>query len=80
MAFIHLLMKSTTVYNVTQINNQINNLLENNFADIFIKGEISSFNLYPSGHAYITLKDKYKELSCDFFNYQYKNDIANTQV
>ncbi len=74
-------MKSTTVYNVTQINNQINNLLDNNFSEIFIKGEISSFNLYPSGHAYFTLKDRLNEIGCVFFNYNLEyGEIVNTEV
>ena len=72
-------MKSTTIYNITQINNQINNLLDNNFGEIFIRGEISSFNLYPSGHAYFTLKDKLNEMSCVFFNYNLEYEkIENT--
>ena len=74
-------MKSTTIYNITQINNQINNLLDNNFGEIFIRGEISSFNLYPSGHAYFTLKDKLNEISCVFFNYNLEYEkIENTEV
>ena len=74
-------MKSTTIYNVTQINNQLNNLLDNNFGEIFIRGEISSFNLYPSGHAYFTLKDKLNEINCVFFNYNLEYDeIENTEV
>ena len=77
-------MKSTTIYNVTQINNQINHLLDNNFGEIFIKGEISSFNLYQSGHAYFTIKDKLNEISCVFFNYTYgsqkKYNLENNEV
>ena len=42
-------------YTVTQINNNVDNLLQTNFNDILIKGEISSINISPNGHAYYTL-------------------------
>ena len=58
-----------TVFTVTQINNQINSILNNSLKSVFVKGEISSFNIYPSGHAYFTLKDKNSEIPCVFFNY-----------
>jgi len=58
-----------TVFTVSQINNQINSILNNSLKSVFVKGEISSFNIYPSGHAYFTLKDKNSEIPCVFFNY-----------
>ena len=63
-------------YTVTQINNNVDNLLQTNFNDILIKGEISSINISPNGHAYYTLKDDTSELSCVMFNnyfLQYKD-------
>ena len=57
-----------TTYTVTQINNNVDNLLQTNFDNIFIKGEISSLNISPNGHAYYTLKDDTSELSCVMFN------------
>ena len=69
-------MNSTVIFNVTQINNKINYLLESNFNSIFIRGEISSLVIYNSGHAYFTLKDNLSEISCVFFNYvENKNNI-----
>ena len=55
-------------YTVTQINNNVDNILQTKFDDIFIEGEISSLNISPSGHAYYTLKDDKRELSCVIFN------------
>lgn len=54
-------------YTVTQINNNIDNLIKQNFSDIYTEGEISSFNISPSGHSYFTLKDNFSELSCVMF-------------
>ena len=75
-------MKSTTVYSITQINNQINHLLDSSFNNVFIKGEVSSFSIYSSGHAYFTIKDKINEINCVFFNYNKSEfkDIKNLEV
>ena len=66
------------IFTVTQINNQINSIIRNHFNTIYVKGEISSFNVYSSGHAYFTLKDKDSEIPCVFFNF-FKNN-SNQQV
>ena len=58
-----------TVFSITQINNKINFILEKKLSSIFIKGEISSFKIYQSGHAYLTLKDNQSEINCVYFNY-----------
>ena len=54
-------------FTVTQINNNIDNLIKQKFPDIYVQGEISSFNISPSGHSYFTLKDDFSELSCVMF-------------
>lgn len=48
------------VATVSQINNYLKKMLDNNaiLNDIWIKGEISNFKLHYSGHMYITLKDE----------------------
>ena len=61
-------MNSTTIYNVTQINNKIAYLFDRELSNIFIKGEISSFTIYDSGHAYFTLKDDKNLINCVYFN------------
>ena len=66
------------IFTVTQINNQINSIIRNHFNTIYVKGEISSFKVYSSGHAYFTLKDKDSEIPCVFFNF-FKNN-SNQQV
>ncbi len=57
------------VITVTQINEYIRSMMDadrllNNLA---IKGEISNYKLYPSGHHYFTLKDEGGALRCVMF-------------
>ena len=65
-------MNTNSIYSVSQITNQLNYSLEKKFSQIFIKGEVSSFRLYDSGHAYFTLKDESSILNCVYFNYSDK--------
>lgn len=72
-----------TVFTVTQINNQLNSILKKHFKKIFIEGEISLFKVYPSGHAYFTLRDNNSEISCVYFNYTRNSSniaLENTKV
>ncbi|MCH9665880.1 MAG: exodeoxyribonuclease VII large subunit [Gammaproteobacteria bacterium] len=47
---------------------QVQDLIDSGFAaDLQIKGEVSSFNAYPSGHWYFTIKDKSTQLQCTMF-------------
>lgn len=48
------------VYTVTQINTYIKGRLDGdrNLSGVYIRGEISNYKRYPSGHHYFTLKDK----------------------
>ena len=66
----------STIYTVTQINNHCKNLLEKQFTQIWIKGEVSKPKKYSSGHLYFTLKDNISQISCVFFNYR-KDDILD---
>ena len=62
-------MNTAVVYSVSQITNRLNYCLEKQFNQVFVKGEISSFRLYDSGHAYFTLKDQSSIINCVYFNY-----------
>jgi exodeoxyribonuclease VII large subunit len=58
---------SLEVKNVTQIVGQIKNLLESEFANVSIEGEISNLSLSSAGHWYFTLSDKDSTLSAALF-------------
>lgn len=56
-----------SVYTVTQINNEIKNMLENVYPGIWITGEISNFKLYSSGHMYFNIKDENSQINAVMF-------------
>ena len=52
------------VPSVSELTDQIKNLLENNFQDILVEGEISNVNQSRNGHYYFTVKDDNAQLPC----------------
>ncbi len=57
------------VYSVTQINEYIRGRMDGDefLSNVAIRGEISNYKLYPSGHHYFTLKDDSGALKCVMF-------------
>ncbi len=55
------------IYSVSEINDQIHELLENSFPELWVEGEVSNCRLYPSGHTYLTLKDAQSQISAVLF-------------
>lgn len=57
------------VYTVSQVNGYLKNMLDQdrNLAAIFIRGEISNYKAYPSGHHYFSLKDEAGAIRCVMF-------------
>ena len=49
---------SENIYSVSQLNNAARQMLEGNFSQIWLTGEISNFTQPVSGHWYLTLKDE----------------------
>ena len=52
---------------VSDLNNQIKNILEKNISRFWVSGEISNFIHHTSGHMYFTLKDQKSEIRCVMF-------------
>jgi len=52
---------------ITRLTRKIKSLVENNFSEIWVEGEISTFNNHSSGHFYFTLKDKNSQISVVMF-------------
>lgn len=50
---------SPTVYSVTELNNYVKGVLDNdeNLKHVFVTGEISNYKAHYSGHLYMTVKD-----------------------
>jgi exodeoxyribonuclease VII large subunit len=55
------------VFTVAEINAAIHGLLEREFADVWVTGEISGVRLASSGHYYFTLKEQDAQLRCVCF-------------
>jgi len=55
------------IYTISELNQQARNLLETNFARIWVEGEISNFVCPSSGHWYFSLKDKNAQVRCAMF-------------
>lgn len=57
------------ILSVTQINEYIRSKMDADprLADVVIRGEISNYKMYPSGHHYFTLKDDGAALKCVMF-------------
>ena len=53
-------MQQSRVYTVSDVNLYIKQVLDSDrvLFDIYVKGEISNYKCYPSGHHYFTLKDE----------------------
>lgn len=58
-----------TVYEVSQINAYLKDKLDTDplLANIYVRGELSNYKVYPSGHHYFTLKDAEGSLKCVMF-------------
>jgi len=54
---------------VTELNNRIKELIEREpmLSNVSVRGELSNYKIYPSGHHYFTLKDSQSSLRCVMF-------------
>lgn len=65
--------------NVSQVVGEIKNLLEGEFKDIAMEGEITNLSLSSSGHWYFTLSDKDAAISAALFKMDaFKNPVIKT--
>ena len=57
------------IFGVTEVNQLVKLLLDNEpmLTNVAVRGEISNYKLYPSGHHYFTLKDSEGSLRCVMF-------------
>jgi len=55
------------IYTVSEITKDIKTVLENNFFEVCVEGEVSNFRRPSSGHIYFDLKDQKSILHCAFF-------------
>ena len=60
------------IFAVTEVNQLVKGLLDNTplLQGILVRGELSNYKIYPSGHHYFTLKDSEGALRCVMFRGQ----------
>ena len=60
------------IYQVSQVNEYVKAMLEGEplLQDLLVRGELSNYKIYPSGHHYFTLKDRDGALRCVMFRSQ----------
>lgn len=61
------LQPTRRIWTVTQLTARIRDLLEGEFPDLWVEGEISNCRLAQSGHLYFTLKDERAQIRCVAF-------------
>lgn len=60
------------IFSVTEVNELVKLLLDNEpmLSGICVRGEISNYKMYPSGHHYFSLKDPTGAIRCVMFKGQ----------
>ncbi|HVB35094.1 MAG TPA: exodeoxyribonuclease VII large subunit [Patescibacteria group bacterium] len=61
------LQPSRRIWTVTELTARVRDLLEGEFHDLWVEGEISNFRQAQSGHLYFTLKDERAQVRCVAF-------------
>jgi len=60
-------MDKATAVSVSTLVDLLRDLVEDNFVDVLVQGELSNVSQPPSGHYYFTLKDKSGQIRCAMF-------------
>lgn len=62
-------MDGKTIYSVSELNSFIKELFDATpiFSQVYVRGELSNYKIYPSGHHYFTIKDSESSLKCVMF-------------
>src|SRR4030066_2232591 len=61
------------ILTVSELTQEIKDILEDRFPDIWVEGEISNLRIPPSGHIYFTLKDDFSQIRAVLFKMQARN-------
>ncbi|MBC7962687.1 MAG: exodeoxyribonuclease VII large subunit, partial [Steroidobacteraceae bacterium] len=62
-----------TILTVSRLTALLRGVLEENFEQLWVQGEVSNLSLPSSGHCYFTLKDSGAQLRCVMFKSAVKN-------
>lgn len=60
-------IEKNKIFSVSELNRLVKNILNTTFSLVWIKGEVSGFSSYSSGHWYFKLKDNTAQVDCVMF-------------
>lgn len=66
-------MTQSHILTVTLLTRRIKDLVEGQFPDVWVEGEISNLTVPQSGHAYCTLKDEQSQIRAVLFRSSHRN-------
>ena len=64
------LVPERRIWSVSELNARLRGVLEAQFRDLWVEGEVSNFRPAQSGHLYFTLKDEFAQVRCVCFRSQ----------
>ena len=67
-------MSNKTIYQVSELTKQIQQMLEASYRSVWVEAEISSLSKPASGHWYFSLKDQISQIRCAMFRRQVSNN------
>jgi exodeoxyribonuclease VII large subunit len=70
LSFLDQLNTPRKALSVSELTSQIKDLVEGNFFDLWVEGEISNYRRHTSGHWYFSLKDEFASIRCACFRMQ----------
>ena len=65
--------ENSKIWKISEINSAIRKVLEKNFSQVWVKGEISNLRAHSSGHYYFQLKDSKAQIKAVLFRGDAKN-------
>ena len=70
LSFLEQLLKQRRAVSVSELTARLKTVVEREFVDVYVEGEISNFRRHTSGHWYFSLKDEAAALRCASFRMQ----------
>ena len=70
LSFLEQLMQQRRALSVSELTARLRTIVEREFFDVYVEGEISNFHRHSSGHWYFSLKDDAASLRCASFRMQ----------
>ena len=70
LSFLEQLLQQRRAVSVSELTARLKTVVEREFVDVYVEGEISNFRRHTSGHWYFSLKDESAALRCASFRMQ----------